>query len=135
MNFRNVVLLSLLTSALADGAWAGVFACTDAQGNTTLANAPVSGTSCEKLGDDDAGAAAGAPASPSAPGPVAATLPPKPQAMPAPAALPPSADYALMMRTDSDLEGKPLPGGPLQARGRRYKMLDRASYMTQNGIQ
>ncbi|MDE3009452.1 MAG: hypothetical protein KGI67_01050 [Pseudomonadota bacterium] len=135
MKLRNAVLLTVLATALSDGAWAGVYACSDALGNTTLADTPVSGMPCDKLGDDDPGAAPGAPAAQPAPEVAAAVLTPKPQPKPAPAALPPAADYAVMMRTDSDLEGNPLPGGPLQARGRRYKMLDRASYMAQNGIQ
>lgn len=49
-------------------------------------------------------------------------------AVAAPEAGPQRSDYGSMMRSDTDLAGNPLPAGPTSAQGRRYKMIDRATY-------
>ncbi|MDE3009451.1 MAG: hypothetical protein KGI67_01045 [Pseudomonadota bacterium] len=46
----------------------------------------------------------------------------------APEAAPQRSEYGSMMRSDTDLAGNPLPSGPTSAQGRRYKMIDRATY-------
>jgi hypothetical protein len=157
--FRLGVLTLALSGAGAAQADGALYACVRPDGSSAIVDAPQADGRCEALqapaaeaanadpGDGvpaDAGAA-GRTASRRRWGAARPTPPMLTQASPAAAdgsgtatggeaEMPLSerlANYRDMMRSDLDIAGNLLPAGPLSAQGRRYKMIDKATYQSQ----
>jgi len=120
--------LCAVTGARADGE---LYTCTLADGSSAVADARIDGAQCELLQSGSAAPAAAAAAPTAAPAAGGTATAPVSDAAQELAQR--RADYRDMMRNDVDVAGNPLPAGPLSAQGRRYKMIDKATYQQEIG--